>query len=93
MEPKRGIHYPTAETSAKSKKGVVESGVPLTTRLTEDMETHWRVALKVLPEDSRDDPGTLARFRLESQAGMKLKHPAITYVPFLTTWLPNLFQQ
>jgi len=47
--------------------------------IAEDAETHWRVALKVLPEESRHDAGTLARFRLEAQAGMKLKHPAIVH--------------
>jgi serine/threonine-protein kinase len=47
--------------------------------IAEDVETHWRVALKVLPEDSRQDPGTLARFRLEAQAGMRLEHPAIVH--------------
>ncbi len=47
--------------------------------IAEDIETHWRVALKVLPEDARQDPGTLARFRLEAQAGMRLKHPAIVH--------------
>ena len=45
--------------------------------IAEDMETHWRVALKVLPEEARQDPGTLARFRLEAQAGMRLNHPNI----------------
>jgi serine/threonine protein kinase len=45
--------------------------------IAEDMETHWRVALKVLPEDARHEAGTLARFRLEAQAGMKLNHPNI----------------
>ncbi len=47
--------------------------------IAEDVETHWRVALKVLPEDSRQDAGTLARFRLEAQAGMKLNHPSIVH--------------
>ena len=47
--------------------------------IAEDVETHWRVALKILPEDSRQDAGTLARFRLEAQAGMKLRHPAIVH--------------
>ncbi len=45
--------------------------------IAEDLETHWRVALKVLPEEARNDAGTLARFRLEAQAGMKLNHPNI----------------
>ncbi|MDP6058573.1 MAG: serine/threonine-protein kinase, partial [Pirellulaceae bacterium] len=47
--------------------------------IAEDVETHWRVALKILPEDSRQDAGTLARFRLEAQAGMMLEHPAIVH--------------
>ncbi len=47
--------------------------------IAEDIETHWRVALKVLPENAREDAGTLARFRLEAQAGMKLKHPSIVH--------------
>ena len=45
--------------------------------IAEDTETHWRVALKVLPDEARRDAGTLARFRLEAQAGMKLNHPNI----------------
>ncbi len=45
--------------------------------IAEDVETNWRVALKVLPEEARHDAGTLARFRLEAQAGMRLNHPNI----------------
>ncbi len=45
--------------------------------IAEELETKWRVALKVLPEECRDDAGTLARFQLEAQAGMRLKHPNI----------------
>lgn len=45
--------------------------------IAEDLETQWRVALKVLPEEARYDAGTLARFRLEAQAGMRLNHPNI----------------
>jgi serine/threonine-protein kinase len=45
--------------------------------IAEDMETNWRVALKVLPDEARRDPGTLVRFRLEAQAGMRLNHPNI----------------
>lgn len=45
--------------------------------IAEDLETNWRVALKVLPEDASREAGTLARFRLEAQAGMKLNHPNI----------------
>jgi serine/threonine-protein kinase len=33
--------------------------------------------LKVLPEEGRQDAGTLARFRLEAQAGCRLNHPNI----------------
>ncbi len=47
--------------------------------IAEEIETHWRVALKVLPDDVRQDPGTLARFRLEAQAGMRLTHPNIVH--------------
>ncbi|MDA1050046.1 MAG: serine/threonine-protein kinase [Planctomycetota bacterium] len=45
--------------------------------IAEDSETHWRVAIKVLPDEARHDAGTLARFRLEAQAGMRLNHPNI----------------
>lgn len=45
--------------------------------IAEDTETQWRVALKVLPDEARRDAGTLARFRLEAQAGMRLNHPNI----------------
>ncbi len=45
--------------------------------IAEEIETKWRVALKVLPEDARGDAGTLARFHLEAQAGMRLHHPNI----------------
>lgn len=45
--------------------------------IAEDLETHWRVALKVLPEDQQREAGTLARFRLEAHAGMRLNHPNI----------------
>ncbi|MBP85121.1 MAG: hypothetical protein CMJ64_00115 [Planctomycetaceae bacterium] len=45
--------------------------------IAEDTETQWRVALKILPDEARRDAGTLARFRLEAQAGMKLSHPNI----------------
>jgi serine/threonine protein kinase len=45
--------------------------------IAEEIETKWRVALKVLPEDGRREAGTLARFQLEAQAGMRLNHPNI----------------
>lgn len=45
--------------------------------VAEDMETKWRVALKVLPEDGKREAGTLARFQLEAQAGLRLNHPNI----------------
>ena len=45
--------------------------------IAEEMQTRWRVALKVLPETGRRDAGTLARFQLEAQAGMRLNHPRI----------------
>jgi len=47
--------------------------------IAEDLETKWRVALKVLPESSRQEAGSLARFQLEAQAGMRLKHPNIVH--------------
>ena len=45
--------------------------------IAEEVETRWRVALKVLPEACRNESGTLARFQLEAQAGMRLSHPNI----------------
>jgi serine/threonine protein kinase len=45
--------------------------------IAEELETRWRVAVKVLPEECRADAGTLARFKLEAQAGMRLRHPNI----------------
>jgi serine/threonine-protein kinase len=45
--------------------------------LAEEMETKWRVALKVLPDSGRQDAGSLARFRLEAQAGSRLDHSNI----------------
>ena len=45
--------------------------------IAEDTETQWRVALKILPDEARRDAGTLARFRLEAHAGMRLNHPNI----------------
>jgi serine/threonine-protein kinase len=47
--------------------------------IAEEMETKWRVALKVLPDECRRDSGTLARFQLEAQAGMRLNHPNIVH--------------
>jgi len=45
--------------------------------IAEELETKWRVALKVLPDACRRDAGTWARFQLEAQAGMRLDHPNI----------------
>ena len=45
--------------------------------IAEEIETRWRVALKVLPDEARRQSGTLARFQLEAQAGMRLNHPNI----------------
>lgn len=45
--------------------------------VAEEVQTRWRVAVKVLPEHCRHDPGVLARFRLEAEAGMRLAHPNI----------------
>ncbi|MFV1965605.1 MAG: serine/threonine-protein kinase [Pirellulaceae bacterium] len=45
--------------------------------IAEEVETKWRVALKVLPDACRRDAGTLARFQLEAQAGMRLDHPNV----------------
>jgi serine/threonine protein kinase len=45
--------------------------------IAEELETKWRVALKVLPDEGRRDAGALARFRLEAQAGTRLDHANI----------------
>lgn len=45
--------------------------------IAEEKETHWRVALKVLPDEAKADAGALARFRLEAEAGIRLNHPNI----------------
>ena len=45
--------------------------------IAEELETKWRVALKVLPDECRSDAGTLARFKLEAEAGLRLVHPNI----------------
>ena len=44
------------------------------------------MALKVLPDEARRQSGTLARFQLEAQAGMRLNHPNIvrSYAPHKT---------
>lgn len=42
-----------------------------------DLETDQRVALKMLCEQDDNDPGLLARFRLEGRAGLMLDHEAV----------------
>jgi len=39
--------------------------------------SRWKVALKVLSEHHRRDMGIVARFQIEAQIGLKLKHPNI----------------
>ena len=43
----------------------------------EELESGWRVALKVLADRFRYDKGRLTRFQLEAEAGLKLTHPNI----------------
>ncbi len=43
--------------------------------LAEEVETHRRVALKVLTERFENDAGMLTRLKLEACAGRKLNHP------------------
>lgn len=43
----------------------------------EEKETGWRVAVKVLADHLRSDTGILARFQLEAEIGMRLKHPNV----------------
>lgn len=45
--------------------------------LARDQESRELVALKVLSSYLSDDPGMLARLRLEAQAGQRLFHPSI----------------
>lgn len=45
--------------------------------IARELTTGRRVALKVLAESVKQDPGILARFELEARAGMRLDHPHI----------------
>ncbi len=45
--------------------------------LAEDIATGKQFAVKVLSERHRDEPGMLARFQLEAQAGRRLRHRSI----------------
>lgn len=45
--------------------------------IAKDLNTGEDVALKMLCEQSETDPGLLARFRLEAEAGKRLSHHAI----------------
>ncbi len=45
--------------------------------MAEEIETGWKVAIKVLSDNRRRDQGMLSRFQLEAQAGLRLKHPNI----------------
>jgi len=45
--------------------------------IAEEPETNWKVALKVLSPNHRQDAGLLARFQLEAEIGLKLQHPNI----------------
>lgn len=40
----------------------------------EETSTKWRVAVKVLADHLRSDTGIVARFQLEAEIGMRLKH-------------------
>ena len=43
----------------------------------EEIDTGWKVALKILSDRHRNDKGRLTRFQLEAEAGLKLSHPNI----------------
>ena len=45
--------------------------------LAEDSETGNTVAVKMLPKHYENDPGMVARFKLEARAGMDLNHPNV----------------
>jgi serine/threonine-protein kinase len=45
--------------------------------VAEELDSGWRVALKVLADRFRYDKGRLTRFQLEAEAGLKLTHPNI----------------
>ena len=43
----------------------------------QEPDSKWKVALKVLSEQHRQDAGMLARFQIEAQIGLKLQHTNI----------------
>jgi len=43
----------------------------------QEPDSEWKVALKVLAENLKDDRGAVSRFQLEAQAGLRLTHPNI----------------
>jgi len=43
----------------------------------QELNSQWKVAIKVLGKERRDNKGMLARMQLEAQAGMRLSHPNI----------------
>jgi len=45
--------------------------------IAEEPNSNWKVALKVLSPNHRQDAGLLARFQLEAEIGLKLQHPNI----------------
>ena len=55
-----------------------------------DLDNGEKVALKMLCEQTSNDPGLLTRFRLEARAGLQLQHEAIVQTK-LTDVTPGLY--
>jgi serine/threonine-protein kinase len=43
----------------------------------QEPDSEWKVALKVLAENLKEDRGAVSRFQMEAQAGLRLTHPNI----------------
>lgn len=43
----------------------------------EELDTNWKVAIKMIADDRRGEQAMLSRLKLEAEAGMRLSHPNI----------------
>ncbi len=57
--------------------GILGAGGMGLVYVAEDPKTREQVALKVLFDSHEDDPGMIARFEFEAEAGLRLNHPNV----------------